>query len=273
MPKLLSALDQWGQISDEVTIQLRGKRLTVFLDYDGTLTPIVARQELATLAEEIRETVRSLAELCPVAIVSGRDRFDVQQLVHIDSLIYAGSHGFDIAGPAGKAIRFEQGCGFLTTLDQAEKALSDALSGVVGARIECKKFSIAVHFRGVAQRDEERVERIVDGVLARHTYLRKGLGKKVFELRPDIDWHKGKAVLWLLDALSLNTNDVVPVYIGDDVTDEDAFLALASQTTHGIGIVVTETPRPTAARHRLKNIDEVQRFLGQLGVALRIRAR
>lgn len=269
MPELLSALDQWGEISDDVALQLRGKRMAVFLDYDGTLTPIVARPELAALAEDVRETVRSLAELCPVTIVSGRDRLDVQQLVQIESLIYAGSHGFDIAGPESKAIQFEHGSRFLATLDQAEKALSHELSGVAGARIERKKFSIAVHFRGVAQRDEKRVEPIVDGLLARHTDLRKGLGKKVFELQPGIDWHKGKAVLWLLDALGLNTYDVLPLYIGDDVTDEDVFLALASQTKHGIGIVVTETPRPTAARYSLKNTHEAQTFLRQLGVALR----
>ena len=275
MPELPSVLDQWGDIAS----QLKGKRLVVFLDYDGTLTPIAARPELAVLADNMRETVRSLAELCPVAIVSGRDRLDVQQLVQIESLIYAGSHGFDIAGPEGRAIQFEQGSGFLAGLDQVEQELLKALSGVDGARVERKKFSIAVHFRGVPQHDEERVESIVDAVLARYPDLRKGLGKKVFELQPGIDWHKGKAVLWLLETLGLNADDVVPVYIGDDVTDEDAFRSLTGQTedaqhaTHGIGIVVTEVPRPTAAQYRLKNTDEVQTFLHQLSVALRVRGQ
>jgi trehalose 6-phosphate phosphatase len=273
MPELPSALDQWGNIGDNITSQLKGKRLAVFLDYDGTLTPIAARPEMAVLAEEMRETVRSLAELCPVAIVSGRDRLDVEQLVQIESLIYAGSHGFDIAGPEGGEIEFEQGSSFLASLDQAEQAFSQELSAVTGARIERKKFSIAVHFRGVARQDEARVEPIVDAVLARSPDLRKGLGKKVFELQPGIDWHKGKAVLWLLEALGLNADDVVPVYVGDDVTDEDAFRALASQTQHGIGIVVTETPRPTAAQYSLKSTDEVQTFLHQLSAMLRVTAQ
>ena len=272
MPELPSALDQW----DDIASQLQGKRLAVFLDYDGTLTPIVARPELAMLAEDMREAVRNLAELCPVAIVSGRDRLDVQQLVQIKSLIYAGSHGFDIAGPEGKAIQFEQGSGFLASLDQAEQELLKTLSGVAGVRVERKKFSIAVHFRGVAQTDEGRVGPIVDAVLAHHADLRKGLGKKVFELQPGIDWHKGKAVLWLLEALGLNADDVVPVYIGDDVTDEDAFRSLTGQieqAKQGIGIVVTETPRPTVARYSLRNTDEVQTFLYQLGGFLRITAQ
>ena len=95
MPELASALDRW----EELGPHLREKRPAVFLDYDGTLTPIVARPELAVLAEEMRRTVRTLAARCPVAIVSGRDRTDVQRLVRIEGLIYAGSHGFDIAGP------------------------------------------------------------------------------------------------------------------------------------------------------------------------------
>ena len=57
--------------------------------------------------------------------------------------------------------------------------------------------------------------------------LRKGLGKKVFELRPASEWHKGKAVVWLLEALGLAGSDALPVYLGDDVTDEDAFGAVA----------------------------------------------
>ena len=276
MPELPSALGPCDDIRAEIASQLKGKRLAVFLDYDGTLTPIFARPELAVLAENMRETVRRLAELCSVAIVSGRDRLDVQQLVQLESLIYAGSHGFDIAGPEGRAIQFEQGSSFLVSLDRAEQELLKALLGLDGTRVERKKFSIAVHFRGVAQYDEGRVEPIVDAVLARHPDLRKGLGKKVFELQPGIDWHKGKAVLWLLEALGLNADDVVPVYIGDDVTDEDAFQALAGQTEHaqrGVGIVVAETPRPTAAQYSLKDTDEVQAFLYQLSVALRVTAQ
>ena len=270
MHELPSALDQ----SEDFVSRMREKQLAVFLDYDGTLTPIVARPELAVLAEEMRETVRSLAELCPVAIVSGRDRLEVQHLVQIKSLIYAGSHGFDIAGP--ESIRFERGSDFLASLDQAEQELLKTLSGLDGARVERKKFSIAVHFRGVRQLDEERLEPIVDAILAGHPDLRKGLGKKVFELQPSIDWHKGKAVLWLLEALGLNADDVLPVYIGDDVTDEDAFRSLTDQTKHaqhGIGIVVTETPRPTAAQYSLKNTHEVRTFLLQLSALLRVIAQ
>ncbi len=112
--------------------------------------------------------------------------------------------------------------------------------------------------------DEARVpevERIVDDVLAHRPELRKGAGKKVFELRPAMDWDKGRAVLWLLETLGLDRPDVVPLYIGDDVTDEDAFRALVEL---GIGIIVAEIPRPTAARYALQDVHEVRALLERL---------
>lgn len=257
MPELVLALERW----EELVARLHDKRPVVFLDYDGTLTPIVARPELAVLAEEMRRTVRTLAARCPVAIVSGRDRTDVQGRVGIKGLIYAGSHGFDIAGPPGMDLNYEHSQGFLASLDRAEHEFRRSLSGIAGARVERKKFSIAVHFREAPPQCEARLEPVVDAVLRRCPELRKGLGKKVFELRPAVDWHKGKAVLWLLDAMGYAGTDALPVYIGDDVTDEDAFSAVAGR---GLGIVVAEVPRETTAGYRLKSTAEVGLFLHKL---------
>ncbi len=261
MPERALALDRW----EELVSRLRQKRPAVFLDYDGTLTPIVARPELAVLAEEMRRTVRTLAARCPVAIVSGRDRIDVQRLVGIEGLIYAGSHGFDIAGPPSMGLTYEQGHGFLASLDRVEHDLRRFLSGIDGVRVERKKFSLALHFREAARQHAARVEPIVDAVLGRYPELRKGLGKKVFELRPAIDWHKGKAVLWLLDALGFTGTEALPVCIGDDVTDEDAFSAVAGR---GLGILVAEAPRVSAADYRLKSPAEVQIFLQKFATVL-----
>jgi trehalose-phosphatase len=86
-------------------------------------------------------------------------------------------------------------------------------------------------------------------------------GKKVYELLPDIDWDKGEAVLWLLETLGLERGKVRPIYVGDDRTDEDAFRALGQC---GVGILVSEQPRPTAARYSLKDPAEVERFLREL---------
>jgi alpha,alpha-trehalase len=236
-----------------------GDRLAVFLDYDGTLTPIVNRPEDANLADSMRQVVRALAGYVPVAILSGRDLIDVRRRVEVDGIVYAGSHGFDIAGPSG--LRRELGAEYLPELDRAEKELHEALEKVPGAQLERKRFSIAVHYRSVNENDVPEVTRVVETVAARHRSLRRMNGKKVYELLPSIEWDKGKAMMWLSDTLGLDRNSVRPIYIGDDTTDEDAFRALEDD---GMGILVGEQSQVTAARYSLKNPAEVERFLQEI---------
>ena len=253
----------------EIRVRLGGKRPAVFLDYDGTLTSIVDRPELAVLSEDIRAVVRELAEHCHVAIVSGRDRVDVERLVGLDGLIYAGSHGFDIAGPGGLSKEHERAADFLPALDRAEKRLRWKTAGIEGALVERKKFAIAVHYRLVADDQVAPLDRAVEAVAAEIPDLRRTAAKKVFALRPRVDWDKGRAVLWLLTALGLDREDVLPFYLGDDETDEDAFTALKGG---GLGILVADTDRPTAAEYLLADPQEVGRFLGDLAATIAERA-
>jgi trehalose 6-phosphate phosphatase len=247
---------------NEIFQQLIKKHPAVFLDYDGTLTPIVPRPEDAVLAPDMRQTLKELAANCVVAVISGRDLKDVQTLVGLDNIYYAGSHGFDIAGPRGQRLAHQSGQEFLPALDRAEATLRERLSNnLPGVQIERKKFSVAVHYRRADAGRVGEVEQVVDQVQADSGRLRKSRGKKIFELQPDLDWHKGRALLWLLDRLGLDRPDVVPFYLGDDVTDEDAFKVLQDR---GIGIAVQETPGPTAARYRLRDPEEVQKFLQAL---------
>lgn len=236
--------------------ELAGRPLAVFLDYDGTLAPIVLRPEHARLSVGMRESLGALAASWPTFVVSGRDLGDVRRLVGIDGIAYAGSHGFDIAGPE---IRFEVDPEIAPRIARAAVELRTALAVIPGARVEDKRFSVAVHHREVAAADVSYVERVVDGVVRALPGLRKTLGKKVFEVRPDVEWDKGRAVLWLIERLGLE--DAVPVYVGDDVTDEDAFRALASR---GIAVLVSETPVPTAASWSLQDVDEVEELLRRL---------
>ena len=240
-------------------IARRGDRLAVFLDYDGTLTPIVSHPEAAWLSESMRETLRSLVARVPVAILSGRDLDDVRGRVHVDGIVYAGSHGFDIMGAGG--LRRELGGEYLPVLDGAETELREALDEIPGAQLERKHFSVAAHYRNVSEDDAFRVAQAVDEVAARHRELRRINGKKVYELLPDIDWHKGKAVLWLLETLELQRGSALPIFIGDDRTDEDAFRALQKR---GVGILVSEQPQVTAASYWLNDPEEVERFLRAL---------
>src|SRR5437660_11510264 len=102
-----------------------GDRLAVFLDYDGTLTPIVSHPEDAWLSDSMRQALRSLAERVPVAILSGRDLDDVRGRVLVDGIVYAGSHGSDIAGAGG--LRRELGAASLRVLDIAVTDIRQAV--------------------------------------------------------------------------------------------------------------------------------------------------
>ncbi len=260
-----SALDS----APELAQRLKSKQVVVFLDYDGTLTPIVARPELAVLSQKMRAIVDSLAGRCTVAIISGRDRLDVQKLVSLENLFFAGSHGFDIAGPGGKSIQHEMGGDWADLLSQVRTRLAKDLERIKGLLIEPKKMSIAVHYRLVTDdQARQRIKHAVDQVLADHPKLRMTPGKMVWDIQPRIDWDKGKAVFWLLKALHLDSPEFVPIYLGDDVTDEDAFKALKGR---GIGIFVGSIEssgetgeRATAADYVLRDPDEVGTFLETL---------
>jgi trehalose-phosphatase len=251
LPPLPNALVRWPEIAH----RLRSARPALFLDYDGTLSPIAPRPELATLPPGTREVLARLATRYPVAILSGRGREDVAALVDLPELTYAGSHGFDIAGPG---LRHEVGEGIPATVERVGSALAAELAAIGGALVEPKRFAVAVHYRLVRPEEVPAVEVAVDRA-AQASGLRKTGGKMVWELRPAIDWHKGKALLWLLDRVA---PDALPLYIGDDVTDEDAFAAIAER---GIGIVVTEEPRPSAARYALADPGEVWELLRRIG--------
>ncbi len=250
-----------------ITSAMRGKRVAVFLDYDGTVTPIVDRPEDAILDPAMRSVIGRLAEQTQVAFISGRMKEEVRGFVGLDGVVYAGSHGFDMEGPDGLRFVQQDGEAIRPLIGEAARHLRDHLAEIEGALVEDKSFAIAVHYRLVSETDFPIVEAAVDEMAIRYPKLRKTGGKKVFELRPRIDWDKGKALLYLLDALRLEGPDVLTFYLGDDVTDQDAFDALLGR---GIGIVVNDKPMPTTASFRIRSTGEVRTFLerlaGELGV-------
>ena len=123
-----------------------------------------------------------------------------------------------------------------------------------------------MHYRQVAAGDEAQVARIVHQVVEQNGKLRASGGKKVFDVKPRADWHKGRAVLALLDTLDLAGDDVLTFYCGDDTTDEDAFRVLARD---GIGVVVRDkADRASAARYALDDVEAVERFLAELAARI-----
>lgn len=230
------------------------KKLVFFLDYDGTLTPIVKRPELAVLSEDMRRVIKKLSKTCTTAIVSGRMRQDVEKLVAIENLIYAGSHGFDIKGPNITMIEpnAEKTIPLVTKIIEE---LKEGLGSIEGLLIEEKKFSAAVHYRLVSEQYLSKIKTFVEDIIKKNPSLRLMYGKKVFEILPAIDWDKGKAIRWLMQALGISWERVQVVYIGDDTTDEDAFRMIR---TRGTGILVANSQKPSAADFQLSSPSEVK---------------
>ncbi|KAG0545891.1 hypothetical protein BDA96_02G400400 [Sorghum bicolor] len=209
MEKHPSALAQF----EALLAAAKGKQIVLFLDYDGTLSPIVEDPDRAVMSEEMREAVRRVAEHFPTAIVSGRCRDKVFNFVKLTELYYAGSHGMDIQGPANhhlqanaEVVHYQAGTEFLPVIEEVFGTLTAKMEAIAGAK------------------EWNAVNEEVRSVLKDYPNLKLTHGRKVLEIRPSIKWDKGKALEFLLKSLGYaGRNDVFPIYIGDDRTDEDAF--------------------------------------------------
>jgi trehalose-phosphatase len=258
-PRPMADLPSALELFDDITGVLDGRLVALFLDFDGTLSEIVEDPDDADLPEPTRRVLERLAELWTVAIVSGRGLEDLRRRADVSGVLLVGSHGFEILAPDGRRIEQPAAAELLPVIEAASRELRVALTPIPGVQVEAKRYAVAAHYRRNAEAGPE-VERAVRAVAGRHPALAVSRGKKVFELRPDLDWDKGAAVLWLQQELGLEA--AVPVYVGDDVTDEDAFRALGDR---GTGIVVLgEGDRPTLADYSLAGPDEVRSFLARL---------
>ncbi|KAK4411658.1 putative trehalose-phosphate phosphatase H [Sesamum angolense] len=252
-----SALDMFEQITNAS----KGKQIVMFLDYDGTLSPIVDDPDRAFMSDSMRATVRKVARYFPTAIVSGRCRDKVYSFVRLAELYYAGSHGMDIKGPSkgskykkgAEAVLFQPASEYLPMIDEVYKALLEVTKDTPGAKVENNKFCLSVHFRCVDEKKWTELAKQVGSVLEGYPNLRLTQGRKVLEIRPTIKWDKGKALEFLLESLGYaNCTDVFPVYIGDDRTDEDAFKVLRERG-QGLGFWSRKLPRTQTLLIRCKN--------------------
>ncbi|PON89475.1 Trehalose-phosphatase [Trema orientale] len=279
MVKYPSALKSFEQITNNA----KGKRIALFLDYDGTLSPIVDNPDCAFMSEAMRAAVKKVAKYFPTAIISGRSRDKVYEFVGLTELYYAGSHGMDIMGPVRQSISddhpncfmssdtqgkdvnlFQPAREFLPMIHEVYKSLVESTKCIEGAKVENNKFCVSVHYRNVDDKSWDLVAQCVQDILKDYPRLRLTHGRKVLEVRPVINWDKGKAVTFLLESLGLsNCDDVLPIYVGDDRTDEDAFKVLRDRNC-GYGILVSSVPKESSAFYSLRDPSEVMEFLKSL---------
>ncbi|WP_459194815.1 trehalose-phosphatase [Halosimplex sp. J119] len=227
------------------------------LDFDGTLAPIVDEPDAAQMPPPVRERVERLASLpsVDVAVVSGRELADLRERVAVDGIAYAGNHGLELRYDGQEVVNPEaRRC--RDAVDRVCDRLADRLAHVPGVEIEDKGLTATVHVRQVPDERVPEVERTVratvEEVTASGAPLEIRDGKAICEIRPAVDWDKGRAVELLTDEAP---DEFLPMYVGDDVTDEDAFRVLED----GIGVLVGE--RETAADYRLERPRDVREFL------------
>lgn len=244
--------------------QIAEKKPALFLDFDGTLTQLVAHPSQAVLSHEVRETLRNLAKKITVAVISGRNRKEVEDLVQIPELYYGGAHGFDLKGPNLEKIP-EEVLPLLPELQEAGRYFEGEMKNFPGTWMEDKKYGVTLHYRPMDPALIPRLKESVEQFAKLHPRLKMTSGKQILELRPRLEWDKGFAVFFLLKTLHLDGPEILPIFLGDDETDEDAFRALKN---HGWGILVEPSPGKTAARAFLKSADEVETFLERLWRAL-----
>lgn len=253
---LPSALDHLSLLISDFAEQRR--RAVFFLDYDGTLSPIVDNPDLATIPPTTRTALTALASRFTTAIVTGRSKQKVMNMIKLDNLIYAASHGFDIEVPNG-TISHRVACDYIPVIQRATRDLQTLAETFPGAHVEDNFLSLSLHYRHLNPSLKSELVGAVNELAERHG-LHRHDGKMVHELRPRYDWHKGKAVEFLLTKLQLAGPEVVPIYIGDDIADETAFKAVQGR---GVSIVVGDESmtRCTSADFRLRDPLEVGQFL------------
>lgn len=217
----------------------RAGRMLVALDFDGTLSPIVERPEDAALLDGFAGPLRELVGRgdTVAAIVSGRGLADVRARVGLDGMYYAGNHGFEIEGPGVERVHPAVGAA-RPDLERCRDALERALADEPGTQVEDKRWTLSVHYRRAERAGAEGRVRAAVHEHCRRPGLRVTEGKKVFEVRPDVRWDKGRATQFLLDTVTQG-NDMAAIFIGDDRTDEDAFQVVREL---GGGIVVGDPP-------------------------------
>ncbi len=239
-----------------------GRPVLLFLDYDGTLVSIQKLPGLALLPASRRRVLKRLSKSYFVGIVSGRPLAEIKKLVALREIAYIGNHGLEIS--------YKQRRWVHPGAREIRPALRDALirikrraKGISGVLVEDKGLTGSIHYRLVDPASWDQLKKIVKlEVGSGNRGLKMAEGKRVMEIKPNVEWDKGKGVQELCGWLNDKGNHL-KIYIGDDKTDEDAFGTLNKSKGNGLTIFVGRREK-TQARYRLANVNQVWTFLRAL---------
>ena len=229
---------------DHVTLLLRGKRFGLLSDLDGTLSELVSNPEYSVVAPQIRDPLAALCtKLHLVAVITGRSALQARRILAIDELLYVGNHGLEQLEKGELSVP-DSVQAHLQALGEMRLSLQSQLA-IPGVSFEDKGVSFAIHYRNAP--DPEEAGRLVQEAVDREhgASFRQVGGKMVINILPPVELTKGTAVLDLAESHGLESL----VYIGDDVTDVDAFRAVDRLVKDGrceglkIGVVGADAPR------------------------------
>jgi trehalose-phosphatase len=247
----------WEYIQDKIR---QAQILFLFLDYDGTLTPIVSRPELALCPPKVKRHLEELRDLRGVylAIISGRSLEDLRGKVEVPGIIYVGNHGLEIENPSGshkKSLSSTR----TRELRKITQNLQNSMKEIPGILFEEKGPILSVHYRNVPEKLLALIPQVLKEELQQwKDRWKMASGKMVLEIQPNVDFNKGKAVSEILKIF--HSAALLPIYLGDDQTDEDAFRVLKGR---GLSVFVGSGKFPSRADFFLRNPDEVQEFLSR----------
>jgi trehalose 6-phosphate phosphatase len=236
-----------------------GSRILLFLDYDGTLVPIKKAPKLAVLHPWRRQFLKRLAEQVFICIVSGRSLAELQELVAIKGIAYIGNHGLEIScgqkvwvHPEARKIK--------PILRNSLKRIQVTTQDLPGVLVEDKGLTGSIHYRQLPPAFWTPLKEIILAeVGSKGRALKITEGKRVFEIRPNIQWDKGRGIRELIGWLR-PTETALRIYIGDDQTDEDAFKTFNRDAL----TILVGRRQDTSAQYHLAEVDGVWDFLRAL---------
>jgi trehalose-phosphatase len=260
---LFDCLDQIKNSIDQA------EKVLLLIDYDGTLVPIAQRPEMAIMPERVRNLLLSLRDHPRVilGIISGRALADIKRLVAINNVIYVGNHGLEM-DLFSEPYTHPDTKRFLPPLRELKERLSIQLKDFPGSFLEDKGLILSIHYRNLLPEMVGSLKRLLEDLMVEYYEgLEITQGKKVWEIRPKISCNKGTAVKTILKFFAGKKNHFLPIYLGDDSTDEDAFEALRDV---GITIRIANGFSTSKAQFYLTRQEGVIEFLGFLYNYLRL---
>lgn len=253
-----------GQLAEQVRARSAGRHLLVLCDFDGTLAEFDPDPHAVLLPPSIREALNAIAGNghATVGLVSGRRLADIRSRADLGAhAYYAGFHGLEIEGEGTRFVHPDVHES-RDLIQSIVAAMAPELRSLGGVFLENKELSLVVHFRAATTDVQLRVREIIDRHALPHVQsgrLRVMRGSCARELMPHIRWNKGTAVAWICDRVERRHGPSWPLYVGDDVTDEDAF-----RFVKGRGLAVAASDRVTGADFKVDGPSGVESLLDAL---------